>query len=94
MLLVVPSVIQQPEHALNSDPGTTVSLSIVTTNAVFHQWQVNDSDIHNNDKYEGTRTRTLVIRDIQESDEGLYTCIFGNQYLSKASELVIVTVCK
>lgn len=93
-ITVIPSVVQNPEHSFNSDPGTTISLSIVATSTVFYLWQVNNTDIFNNDKYEGARTSTLVIHNIQENDEGFYSCIFGNQYLTIASGVAVVTVCK
>lgn len=71
-----------------------MSLSIVAVNVGVYQWQVNDTDTDESSKYKGTTTSTLTIHNIEENDEGFYSCIVGNEYLSVISTRAAVTVCK
>ena len=90
----IPRVTRQPQHIFNIDPGSTVSLFVVAVSVGVYQWQVNDTNIQDSSKYEGTRTSTLMIHNIEENDEGFYSCIVGNEYLSVRSDRAAVTVCK
>ena len=67
---------------------------IVAVNVRIYQWQVNGTDMHESSKHTGARTSTLTIHNIQEQDEGVYSCIIGNEFLTNTSELAALTVCK
>ena len=90
----IPRVTHQPRHIFNVDPGSTVSLSVAAINIGVYQWQVNNVSTNEGSKYKGTRTSTLMIHNIEENDEGFYSCIVGNEYLSVRSARAAVTVCK
>ena len=92
--IAIPRIVRQPEHVFNANPGSTVSLSLVAINARVYQWQVNDTDLHESNKYKGTRTNALKIHTIEEHDEGFYSCIFSSEFLSERSNRAAVTVCK
>ena len=92
--IAIPSIVNHPQHIFNIDPGSTISLSIVAHNTRTYQWQVNDTDVNDSSKYQGTRTSTLVIHGIQEQDEGFFSCIVSNEFLSRISDAAAVTVCK
>lgn len=66
----------------------------MAVNVRVYQWQVNDSDVGESSKYMGTRTSTLTIHHILEQDEGFYSCIVGNEFLTIVSNGAAVTVCK
>ena len=92
--IAIPNITDHPEHKFNTDPGSTVTLSVVAFNVRVYQWQVNDSDVGESSKYMGTRTSTLTIHHILEQDEGFYSCIVGNEFLTIVSNRAAVTVCK
>ena len=92
--IAIPRITKHPLHIFNVDPGSTVSLPITAVNARVYQWQVNGTDIQENSKYKGTKSSTLVIQYIQEHEEGFYSCIIGNEFLTIVSDTAAVTVCK
>ena len=94
LIIAIPRVINQPQHVFNADPGSTISLSLEALNARAYQWQVNDTDLRESNKYTGIRTSSLMIHNIEEDDEGFYSCIINNEFLSERSHRAAVTVCK
>ena len=66
-----------------------------TFSGELFRWQFNGSNITDGEEYSGITTNTLIITNIQQEDEGNYTCIvttsFGVDVTSQPAQL---QVCK
>ena len=73
-------VVFNPEYPVNTiaGPGETGSFTVKATDplegTIDYQWYFNDSPLTDSTKYEGINSDTLVVLNVQESDEGKYFC--------------------
>lgn len=101
----LPGISCQPRDQSDVIPRHNVALSIQATGKqpCTYQWQrkprpsVNqDTEWHkldaNDERYEGTNTPNLVIREVRQSDEGQYRCIVHNALGNCESEVASLTV--
>ena len=58
------------------------------------QWKKDGKDLHDASKYHGTKTHTLHIKHVEESDEGSYQCLVMNGVGKDLSEEAVLTVSK
>ena len=81
-------------------PGTAIMFMVEATGGnLTYQWQRDGGNLSDNDKYGGTLTATLTVRNVMEEDEGNFTCVVTNvlgDVNSSAAELTVrkcVCVC-
>ena len=96
---VPPPLIAPLTRKVTIGENTTVMVNTTFSGGAF-QWQFNGSNIMDGDKYSGTTTSILTITNIQQEDEGNYTCIattsFGVDVTSLPAQLEVCkykTVC-
>ena len=74
-------------------PGTEAKFSVKATgDGLIFQWMKDCEDLHNGNKYRGTKTHTLRIKDVEKSDKGSYQCLVKNDVgreLSEDAELIV-----
>ena len=56
----------------------TCSLNITIPSTVIMVWLHNNNNVHSPEVIETANTRTLVIRNFQTSDAGVYQCVFND----------------
>jgi len=54
------------------------SLNVTIPSSVIVSWRHNGSLVSSTSPNNGTQTATLLIRDLQPSDTGVYRCVFNN----------------
>ena len=92
-------VVFNPEYPVNTiaGPGESATFTVKATDplegTIEYQWYFNDKPLVEGDKYQGIDSDTLVILDVQESDEGDYFCsavnASGNVSYSNEAKLFI-----
>ena len=71
-----------------------MSFTVWARDAIEYRWVYNgDYYLKNTARYQGVNTNTLVITDVQESDEGRYHCVVEKE-LSVSSQAATLTVSK
>jgi hypothetical protein len=75
----VPIILQQPTNQL-AQPGATVTLSVVASNASTYQWSFNTAPIS------GATNSSLVLSNFQSASAGLYSVLAANGSGSVQSE--------
>ena len=78
-LTVNPPKINQHPKDQSVATGMDMEFSIKATgdNLLF-QWKKNGHDLSDNDNYRGTKTHTLRIVAVEESDKAHYSCLVKN----------------
>ena len=94
MSIAYPVIVGHPKDALQVDPGSDVTFSVVARLSTGYLWKLNGTNLVDGVKYVGSRRSSLTVRDVQESDEGEYTCVVGNQLVSVTSGRARLTLCK
>lgn len=88
-------MIEHPQSQLNVDPGSNVSFSVTGDGSSAYHWYHNGVGIPDVlSKYVGTRHSTLTVLNVSQSDEGEYSSVVGNSFLSVLSDSAQLTVCK
>ena len=59
-----------------------------------YQWQWNQSNLTDSDKYRGTTTATLTVMNVVKADEGNFVCTVTNTEGSVPSSVAELIVCK
>ena len=89
-----PKIIQHPKNQ-SVATGANIDFTIEATgDKLLSQWKKNDNDLSDNDKYRGTKTRTLIILKVKESDEAHYRCFVKNDVGELLSDPALLTVSK
>ena len=73
-----PKIIQHPKDQSVATEKNAVFSIKATGDELLFQWKKNDHDLSDNDKYQGTKTHTLRIAAMEESDETRYRCLVKN----------------
>ena len=92
-----PQITQQPADELNVNPGSSVTFMVTATTvigALTYQWQLDGNSFPLQTGANGATTRTLILSNVQESNEGNYSCIITNDGGSVNSDLAQLTICK
>ena len=87
-----PKITQHPESKSVATGASTTFTVEATGYGRRFQWKKDGKDLHEGSKYHGTKTDTLQIKDVDESDEGSYQCLVknaANEVLSKKAELAV-----
>ena len=76
-------------------PGTEAKFQVKATgDCLQFKWKKNHEDLHDGDKYSGTDTDTLRIKDVEKGDKGCYQCLVKNDDGETLSNEVKLTVSK
>jgi hypothetical protein len=87
------TITSQPNPVVNICENDNLNLNIVTTGtALTYQWQKNGINLINGGNTSGATSDNLVINNIAESDDGIYTCIVTGTCATVTSNLSDVTV--
>ena len=92
-----PQITLQPSDQSEVVPGSTVMFMITATTAagtLSYQWQRNGDDIPPASGVSGTNSTTLTITNVQEVNEGSYSCVVTNDAGNTTSTTAQLTVCK
>ena len=73
--------------------STDFSIKATGDNLLF-QWKKNGHDLSDNDKFEGTKTHTLWIVAVEESNEAHYSCLVKNDIGELLSDPALLRVSK
>lgn len=72
-------VYNQPEMVLAASAGKTASIKVSASgNGLTYQWLKGVSPVSNNSRVSGAQSATLVIKNLEAGDTGLYTCSVSN----------------
>ena len=82
---VAPTILSQPE-SLNVESGSTVQFSITADGGLDYLWYYNGKPI------EGANEPTLIIEDVHEADEGIYSVRVKNDFGKAISEIAKLEV--
>ena len=89
-----PKIIQHPKKQ-SVAIGVNTDFSIEATgDKLLFQWKKNDDNLSDNNKYRGTKTRTLIILKVKEIDEAHYRCFVKNDVGELLSDPALLTVSK
>ena len=73
-----PKITQHPkDQSVPTGKNTDFTIK-ATGDKLFFQWKKNGHDLNDNDKYRGTKTHTLRIVAVEQSDEAHYSCLVKN----------------
>ena len=73
-----PKIIWHPkDQSVATGKNTEFSIK-ATGDKLLFQWKKNDNDLSDSDKYRGTKTYTLWIAAVEDSDEAQYRCLVKN----------------
>ena len=95
ILTVNPLNITQHPKDQSIATGMDIYFSIKATgdNLLF-QWKKNSHDLSDSDKYQGTKTHTLRILAVEESDEAHYSCLVKNDVGELLSDPALLRISK
>ena len=65
-----------------------------TGDKLLFQWKKNGHDLSDNDKYRGTKTHTLRIVAVEESDKAHYSCLVKNDVGEMLSHPALLRISK
>ena len=86
-------MLTHPQPQLNVDPGSNVSFSVVGEGSSVYHWYHNGAGIPDGvSRYVGSRESTMTILNVTQADEGLYSCVVGNNILSVLSDSAQLTL--
>ena len=89
-----PKITQHPESK-SVATGTSTNFTVVATGDDLHfQWRKDCKDLRDGSKYLDTKTHTLHINDVENSDKGSYQCLVKNDVGEKLSEKADLAVSK
>ena len=81
-----PKITQHPENKLVAT-GTSTTFTVEASGDDLHfQWKKDGKDLHDGNKYCGTNTHTLHIKDVEKSDKRSYQCLVKNDVGEKLSQ--------
>lgn len=88
------SITVQPTHQQiirRSDAllSVTAQIAMKDKNKLVYQWQKNNETIEDGNKFLGTRTARLEIRDFRRSDQGAYQCVLNDVIVSDEAVLTL-----
>ena len=92
-----PQISMQPSDQLEEVPDSTVTFMIAATTAagtLSYQWQRNGVGIAAASGVSGINSATLTITNVQEVNEGSYSCVVTNPAGSTTSTTAQLTICK
>ena len=94
-LIVNPPKINQHSKDQSVATGMDMQFNIKATgdNLLF-QWKKNGHDLSDNHKYRGTKTHTLRIVAMEESDKAHYSCLVKNDLGELLSDPALLRVSK
>ena len=95
ILTVNPLNITQHPKDQSIATGMDIDFSIKATgdNLLF-QWKKNSHDLSDSGKYQGTKTHTLQILKVEESDEAHYSCLVKNDVGELLSDSALLRISK
>ena len=74
----LPKIIWHPkDQSVATGKNTEFSIK-ATGDKLLFQWKKNGLDLSDSDKYRGTKTHTLWIAAVEDSDEAQYRCLVKN----------------
>ena len=86
-----PKITQHPEKQ-SVAIGVNIDFNIKATGGNLQfQWQKNDCDLSDGEKYHGVHTDTLHIVKVEEGDKGHYRCLVKNNAGKKFSDEALLT---
>ena len=62
--------------------------------SILFQWKKNSQDLSDSSKYQGTKTHTLRILAVEESDEAHYSCLVKNDVGELLSDSALLRISK
>ena len=81
-----PKITQHPESK-SVATGTSTNFTVEASgDDLQFQWNKDWKDLRGGNKYRGTNTHTLRIKDVQKSDKGSYQCLVKNDVGEKLSQ--------
>jgi len=87
------SITTQPIAAINLCEGDNLNINVSATGTgLNYQWQKNGIDIVNGGDISGANSDNLVISNLSENDDGIYTCIVTGSCASVTSNISDVTI--
>ncbi len=76
-------------------PGTDVTFRVEANGTdLMYQWRRGQDSLTDTAKFLGTTTPELTITDIEEADEGGYSCLVQNDLNNISSRVANLTVCE
>ncbi|AQT69180.1 Immunoglobulin I-set domain protein [Anaerohalosphaera lusitana] len=86
------TIVDDPADTL-VDAGATATFSVTASAATSYQWKKDGIAISDTaGVYAGTNTDTLSVLDVQQDDEGSYTCYASNAYGGEESGAAILSI--
>ena len=89
-----PKISQHPESKSVATGASTTFTVEATGDDLQFQWRKDCKDLRDGNKYRGTKTHTLRIKDVEKSDKGGYQCLVKNDGGEKLSEEADLAVSK
>jgi len=89
-----PKIAQHPkDQSVATRMDMDFSIKATGDNLLF-QWKKDGHDLSDNDKYRGTKTHTLRIVAVEESDKAHYSCLVKNDVGEVLSDPAILRISK
>ena len=89
-----PKIAQHPkDQSVATRMDMDFSIKATGDNLLF-QWKKDGHDLSDNDKYRGTKTHTLRIIAVEESDKAHYSCLVKNDVGEVLSDPAILRISK
>ena len=90
----LPKINQHPKDQSVATGGDMEFSIKATGDNLLFQWKKNGHDLSDNDKYHGTKTHTLWIVAVEESDKAHYSCLVKNDVGEVLSDPAILRISK
>ena len=89
-----PKITRHPDSKSVATGASTTFTVEASGDDLQFQWRKDDEDLHDSNKYRGTNSDTLHIKDVDKSDKGSYQCLVKNDVGETLSEEANLAVSK